>query len=150
MPAGYCGSVAAIWDWMPEACPATCAPLCAGTHGAKLVPSAPYEPAHQAPMGAGCAKAITGMTSATAANATIPVHLMSLSVGLDSLQSTPPYPRSACFDICEPIRKMQRGCQARRCARAPIRCGLRGQIGYAHEAAEAATAEKCHRSVPVG
>jgi hypothetical protein len=65
---------------MPEACPATCAPLGAATHGAKLVPSAPYEPPHQAPTGA-WAKAITGMTSAIAANATIPVHLMSLSVG---------------------------------------------------------------------
>src|SRR5262250_1800080 len=85
---------------MPEACPATCVPLCAGTHGAKLVPSAPYEPAHQAPMGAAWAKAITGMASAAAANTAIPVHLMSFSVGLDSLQSTPPYrPRSACFDI---------------------------------------------------
>src|SRR5262245_54390567 len=113
MPAGYCGSVAAIWGWMPEACPATCAPLCAGTHGAKLVPSAPYEPAHQAPMGAAWAKAITGMTSATAANATIPVHLMSLSVGLDSLHSTPPYrpdPRSLSSRVS--LRKLQRGCQA--------------------------------------
>src|SRR6266850_1833436 len=75
---------------MPEACPATCAPLCVATHGAKLVPSAPYEPPHQAPLGAAWPKAIAGMTSATAANATTPVHLISHSPSVgDSLQSTP-------------------------------------------------------------
>src|SRR5262247_4061327 len=149
MPAGYCGSVAAIWGWMPEACPATCAPLCAGTHGAKLVPSAPYEPAHHAPMGAAWAKAITGMTSATAANATIPVHLMSLSVGLDSLHSTASYRPDARASISRdpeiatrvpgPVMTRERQSGA----------DLEGKADTRTRPFAAATAGKCHRSVPV-
>src|SRR5512134_3434923 len=63
---------------MPEACPATWAPVWAAMHGPKLVPSAPYEPPHHAPVGAAWAKAIAGMTNATTANtATTAVHFMS-------------------------------------------------------------------------
>src|SRR5437899_9927739 len=62
---------------MPEAWPATWAPPCAGMHGQKFVPVGPYEPPHHAPIGA-WAKAIAGMTDATATNATtIPIRLMS-------------------------------------------------------------------------
>src|SRR2546425_931418 len=62
---------------MPEAWPATWAPPCAGMHGPKFVPVGPYEPLHHAPTGA-WAKAIAGMTDATATNATtIPIRLMS-------------------------------------------------------------------------
>src|SRR2546426_4991393 len=72
--AGYCGSVATLWGWTPEAEPATCGPACADGHGAKLVPSTPYEPPHQAPTGA-CANA--GTANATTANsATTPVHFI--------------------------------------------------------------------------
>src|SRR5882762_6508601 len=101
---------------MPEACPATCAPLCVATHGAKLVPSAPYEPPHQAPLGAAWAKAIAGMTSATAANATTPVHLISHSpsVGDSLLRSAVPLRVRVQSVSCERIRKVQRGCQAPR------------------------------------
>ena len=73
---------------MPEACPAVCTSLCTPTHGAKLVPSAPYEPPHQAPEDAACAKAITGTSNANIANtATTTVHLMSHSIGWDSRHS---------------------------------------------------------------
>src|SRR5437899_12847338 len=70
---------------MPEACPATCGSDCAAGHGPKLVPSAPYEPPHQAPTGA-CAKA--GTANATTANsATTPVHFI---CPLRSLRFTAP------------------------------------------------------------
>src|SRR4029453_12562931 len=63
---------------MLEASPAVWAPPWTPTHGAKLLPPAPYEPPHQASKSVACAKATAGMTNVNTANVvTTLVHLMS-------------------------------------------------------------------------